>query len=77
MESSQKFLLETEAADLLRLSVKTMRCWRLQGRGPHFSKFGRSVRYSAQALADFVADAERTSTSDTGAACSSGGECRP
>jgi hypothetical protein len=39
------FIPETEAADFLCQSVRTIQKWRVTGAGPHFYKFGSSVRY--------------------------------
>jgi excisionase family DNA binding protein len=38
-------LTEREVAELLRLSVATLRAWRHRGKGPRFLRLGRSVRY--------------------------------
>lgn len=44
--TSPTFLLtEREAAKWLRLSVKTLRAWRLRKKGPQFVRLGRAVRY--------------------------------
>jgi len=48
--SQEAFLTEKEAARLLSLSHRTLQAWRRQGVGPRFIKFGRSVRYSREAL---------------------------
>ena len=47
-------LTEMEAAERLRLSVKTLRAWRLRSKGPHFLRFGRAVRYLAAHLDEYV-----------------------
>ncbi len=54
---------EHQVAARLGLSVLTLRRWRWSGGGPAFVKLGSAVRYSPQALADFVAAGERSSTS--------------
>lgn len=51
-------LTETEAAEWLRLSVKTLRAWRLRSKGPQFVRLGRAVRYLPSHLDEFL----RTST---------------
>ena len=71
-------LTEREVAELLGLSVATLRAWRHRGKGPRFLRLGRSVRYLASDLADFV----RASAVDTKAVSSSDddsklGELRP
>jgi hypothetical protein len=40
-----KYLLTTEAAEILRRPVKTLEFWRLVGGGPPFYKQGRLIRY--------------------------------
>ena len=54
-------LTEREVAELLGLSVATLRAWRHRGKGPRFLRLGRSVRYLPSDLADFV----RASAVDT------------
>ena len=61
-------LREQDAAALLKVPVKTLQGWRYRGGGPHFLKFGRSVRYRLEDLQAYVLAAVRTSTSDSGAA---------
>lgn len=45
-----QYLRDTEAAEHLGISPKTLRAWRLQGRGPRYVKLGRAVRYLVQDL---------------------------
>ena len=54
------------AAELLGVSVALMNKFRIQGGGPRYIKMGRSVRYSQAALAAWLTQNERASTSDTG-----------
>jgi predicted DNA-binding transcriptional regulator AlpA len=54
-------LTEREVADVLGLSVATLRAWRHRGKGPRFLRLGRSVRYLPSDVADFV----RASAVDT------------
>ena len=43
-----RFLNETQLADLIGLSLKTLRNWRNMGKGPTFRKWeGGAVRYSS------------------------------
>lgn len=44
MESTE-FLLEAEAAELLRQNQRTLRYWRSQGIGPKAARFGRRIVY--------------------------------
>jgi hypothetical protein len=63
----QALVDETKAAQLLDLTVKTLRRWRWAGKGPHFVKLGSAVRYRPADLDEFIAAGRRSSTSDTGA----------
>ena len=63
-------LTEREVADMLGLSVATLRAWRHRGKGPRFLRLGRSVRYLPSDVGDFV----RTSAVDTTSVSSSDGE---
>jgi predicted DNA-binding transcriptional regulator AlpA len=45
---------ETAAAQLLGMSVATLRAWRHRKQGPRFVKFGRSVRYLSADLETFI-----------------------
>ncbi len=71
-------LTDREVADLMGLSVATLRSWRHRGKGPRFLRLGRSVRYLPSDLAEFV----RASAVGTKAVSSSDddselGELRP
>jgi excisionase family DNA binding protein len=58
---SARALTEREVAELLGLSVATLRAWRHRGKGPRFLRLGRSVRYLPSDVDDFV----RASAVDT------------
>jgi hypothetical protein len=63
-----RLLTEREVADILGISVKTLRNWRCSGGPPlPFVKISRAVRYEPETVARFIAHQRRTSTSDTGA----------
>lgn len=64
---STGLLTDVQAAERLGLAVKTLRNWRVSGRGPHFIRLGGAVRYQEEDLAAFIANGKRTSTSDGGA----------
>jgi hypothetical protein len=64
----EPLVTEGEAARILRVSLASLRRWRRQGSGPVYRKLGRTVRYRASDLSDFVASARRMSTSNTGGA---------
>ena len=56
-------LTTEEVAALLRVKKNTLDKWRLRRRGPRFLKFGSDgasgrVRYTAEAIAEYVAAAE-------------------
>ena len=51
-----EYLTESELAELLKVSTKTVRTWRKEGTGPPALRFGRGVRYRRR---DVEAWAER------------------
>jgi predicted DNA-binding transcriptional regulator AlpA len=51
---SNQPLNEAQAAARLGLKVATLRAWRNQGRGPAYVRLGRSIRYLATDLEDFL-----------------------
>ncbi|MBJ6725408.1 helix-turn-helix transcriptional regulator [Geomesophilobacter sediminis] len=61
-------LLKQKAVEeITGLSASTLEQWRLQGKGPKFVKLGRSVRYPAADLNEFIAGLDRyTSTTEAG-----------
>ena len=61
-----RLLSEHDAARVLGVKPATLRRWRWAGRGPGFHKIGRAVRYRLGELANFIDDAARRSTTDTG-----------
>jgi len=67
-DPKDRLLNEHEAAAYLGLAVATLRRWRWSGDGPNHVKLGpakgAAVRYTPQALAEFVAAGVRASTSD-------------
>ena len=70
MSDMTRALTEREVAELLGLSVATLRAWRHRGKGPRFLRLGRSVRYLPADVADFV----RASAVDTTSVSSSDDE---
>jgi predicted site-specific integrase-resolvase len=58
----EPLITEAEAANILRVSLTSLRRWRREGRGPVYRKLGKSVRYRPQDLADFVGSALRRET---------------
>jgi predicted DNA-binding transcriptional regulator AlpA len=60
-------LLSTDqAAEILRVSPRTLEKFRVQGSGPKFFKIGRLVYYSTETLEEWKRSRLRTSTSDQG-----------
>jgi predicted DNA-binding transcriptional regulator AlpA len=57
------FLTEQQVADLICQSVRTIQKWRITGSGPHFHKFGQSVRYSLGDVKHWVAERRVSHTS--------------
>ena len=57
------FITETEAADYLCQSIRTLQKWRVSGFGPQYYKPGRSVRYRRCDLRDWAESRMRKSTS--------------
>lgn len=57
------FITETEAADYLCQSIRTLQKWRVTGFGPQFYKPGRSVRYSRRDLREWAETRMRKNTS--------------
>jgi len=55
---------EREAAPLVGVNVRTLQAWRQQGRGPRFLKIGGFVRYTQEALDEFLAGCAVHSTSE-------------
>jgi excisionase family DNA binding protein len=54
MDTGKHAITEWEAADMLGLSVGTLRAWRSKGRGPAYARFGRAVRYMRSDIGDFI-----------------------
>jgi excisionase family DNA binding protein len=59
--------MQREAAELLRLSERTLERMRVTGDGPPFVKAGRRVLYRPDDIDAWIASRVRTSTSDTAA----------
>jgi hypothetical protein len=47
-------MTEVQAADVLRLSIRTLQAWRTQRIGPSFVRAGRAIRYRRRDLNDWM-----------------------
>lgn len=65
--SFRRLLLTQEAADLLRISQKSMIRMRQRGEGPRFVKLNRRIVYDVADLESYVAHRKYRSTSEYGA----------
>ena len=63
IRNSNSFLTNSEAADFLRLSPRTLEKQRVVGGGPPFRKFGRRVLYDQADLQKWAEDRRFDSTS--------------
>jgi predicted DNA-binding transcriptional regulator AlpA len=52
--TNDKYLTDAQAAEIMGLAVQTLRNWRCNRRGPKFFKIGRAVRYSQEAIQQFM-----------------------
>lgn len=67
MEKSRRILRQSEAAEYLNLSPRTLENWRYRGGGPRFVRLGRRlVVYQLEDLDAFIAERIVVSTSDSG-----------
>lgn len=47
-------IAEVQAADFLRISIRTLQAWRCQGAGPAFVRVGRAIRYRRRDLLAWI-----------------------
>jgi len=58
-------LMDTrQAAAVLGVQPRTLESWRLRGGGPRYVQVGRLIRYRAVTLEQWLAERERSSTSE-------------
>lgn len=57
-------LTEDVVAARLSISIKTLRNWRWQGRGPRFLRLGRAVRYAPAEIELWLQSCVRRSTTE-------------
>jgi predicted DNA-binding transcriptional regulator AlpA len=55
IHSSASPLSEAQAAQVLGISIATIRRWRTSGKGPSYFRVGRIIRYAQKAIEEFVA----------------------
>jgi predicted DNA-binding transcriptional regulator AlpA len=65
-DTTHHLLDRRAAADYLAIGVPTLDKLRLNGGGPRYIKYARTVRYRRAALDEYLAAHERVSTSDNG-----------
>jgi predicted DNA-binding transcriptional regulator AlpA len=64
MGNTEEILLsESEVAQILKISTRTLQGWRLVGRGPDFVKFPRHVRYKQSDIEKYLSENTCSSTS--------------
>ena len=59
-----KIYNETEAADTLRLSKRTLQKWRVKGGGPLYRQIGSRIVYMFEDLKSFLDKRKRSNTSE-------------
>ncbi len=65
---NEVLLIEQEVAPILRVSIRTLQKWRVNGKGPPFIRVSaRAIRYRRSDLDAWVRDRLRSSTTDDGA----------
>ncbi len=60
----EALLTETQTADLLNISIRTLQAWRVRGGGPRFVRAGRAIRYRRRDLLAWIEQHTAGSTSD-------------
>jgi predicted DNA-binding transcriptional regulator AlpA len=61
MATAPVYLTQTEVAQLLQVSTKTLEKWRVTGAGPAFVRLGRRcVRYTRESIEAWVGDEMRS-----------------
>jgi excisionase family DNA binding protein len=63
-QNAETYFTEHEAAELLRLSRRTLQRWRQKGLGLPFRRFGGLVRYARSDIDAWAAKQSRLSTSE-------------
>jgi predicted site-specific integrase-resolvase len=58
-------LTENQLAERWNITTKTLQHWRKVGKGPHYLKIGKSVRYPHELIEKYEAEHLTASTSST------------
>lgn len=66
--TTTQLLTETEVAEMMKISPRTLQHWRVAGGGPTYMKFGHSVRYDRATLDNWLASRSVANTSATAGA---------
>ena len=51
-----KLLSEKDLAEILQVSIVTLRRWRMFGRGPVFIRCGRAIRYETESVSQWLSE---------------------
>jgi len=62
--SANRFIRSHDVARILGISECTLRCWRVQGKGPRFFKIGGLVMYKPGDVDAFIDQCAASSTSE-------------
>ncbi len=62
----ENLLTERQVAEMLSISVATLRRWRSQKKPPEWTKLGSSVRYRTEAIRHFVEESHRATQASAG-----------
>ncbi len=66
MQTLPKLVDENGAAEILAVSVRSLRSWRVNGGGPTYVKLGRAVRYAEADLIAWISANARRHTATAG-----------
>jgi len=62
--ANNEFIRTPATARMLGISEATLRCWRVQGKGPRFFKVGSLVMYKPDDVHAFIDQCAASSTSE-------------
>jgi predicted site-specific integrase-resolvase len=65
---SLQLLTADEVSNMLQIEPQTLAKWRCEGTGPEFIRVGRTIRYTIEAVRDFLAARTGKSTAQLDAA---------